>query len=145
MWGTIGCTMDMCVPADFVHACPPNMDPVAMAGPDQTVSPGDFVLLDGSASTDDDVIRCCALENDLIIRLGGEVRTFHWTQLAGIQVTLEGEDSVTPSFLAPDGPVELVFELTVTDDLGGSNTDQITIEVAIRDSSADAGRIESGG
>lgn len=127
-----GCTIEpLCEPADFLTACPANMDPVADAGPDQTVPPGDFVVLDGSASTDDDVITCCAEPDDLIIRMGGEVRTYRWEQVAGDPVNLEAPDSVSPSFTAPAAPGDRVFDLTVTDDRGGTNTDRVTISISV--------------
>ncbi|NOT02923.1 MAG: hypothetical protein HOP29_20175 [Phycisphaerales bacterium] len=138
------CTIEMCEPADFLNACPANIDPVANAGPDQAVAVGDFVLLDGSFSTDEDVITCCAEPNDLIIRMGGEVRTYRWVQTTGDAVDLEGPDSVTPSFTAPATPGERTFELTVTDDRGGTNTDQVTITIAAPDA-AGGGSAESGG
>src|SRR5688500_15235593 len=52
---------------------PPNQEPTANAGSDQTVNEGDAVSLDGSGSSDPD----------------GAVESYSWTQTAGTQVTLE--------------------------------------------------------
>lgn len=75
-------------------ACTP--DPIADGGPDQVVSAGSSVLLDGSASTGDGLQYC-------------------WTQTAGPDVGLPECDgsSATASFTAPAAPAELAFALTV--------------------------------
>jgi K319L-like, PKD domain len=73
--------------------------PVANAGPDQTVFPGDLVTLDGTASSDPD----------------GEALTYNWTAPAGI--TLSDPTSPTPTFTAPDVDADtaLTFTLEVCD------------------------------
>jgi hypothetical protein len=81
---------------------PPNQEPTANAGSDQTVNEGDTVSLDGSGSSDPD----------------GTVESYSWTQTAGTQVTLDDASSATPSFTAPDVGADgetLTLELTVTD------------------------------
>jgi len=58
--------------------------------------------------------------------------TYSWSQLSGSPVVLVGADTATPSFMAPTvgpGGQTLVFELMVTDGLGGSGTDQVQIVV----------------
>lgn len=101
--------------------------PIADAGPDQTVGDDETVLLDGSNSTDPD----------------GSITTYSWTQTSGPEVSLTGADTAEPSFVAPDVQADttLTFELTVTDNSGGTASD--TVDVLVQDSNisptADAG------
>jgi hypothetical protein len=95
---------------------PPNQEPTADAGADQTVNEGDSVSLDGSGSTDQD----------------GTIESYSWTQTAGTAATLSGADSATPSFTAPDVGADgdtLTFELTVDDGNGHTATDTVNIGV----------------
>jgi hypothetical protein len=94
---------------------------VAQAGPDQSVSAGQKVFLDGSAST--------------------FAQTFSWTSPAGI--TLVNPTSANPSFTAP-GPGVYVFTLTVTGP-GGPSTATVTITVnAAVNAVANAGTNQTG-
>ncbi len=82
-----------------------NLEPTAVAGPEQTVREGETVTLDGSASSDDD----------------GSISGYAWTQVSGPAVTLSGATLVQPTFTAPQvggAGAELVFSLQVTDDQG---------------------------
>jgi hypothetical protein len=102
----------------LLSGCPvpsQNHNPVANAGPDQTVNAGATVSLDGSASTDSD----------------GDTLTFQWVQTAGTSVTLSSADTVTPAFVAPSAAETLTFELTVTDGRGGSGTDSVNVTVSV--------------
>ena len=95
---------------------PPNQEPTANAGSDQTVNEGDTVSLDGSGSSDPD----------------GDTLTYAWTQTAGTQVTLDDASSATPSFTAPDVGADgetLTLELTVDDGNGHTATDAVAINV----------------
>ena len=92
-----------------------NEEPIADAGPDQSVDTLSQVNLDGSASSDP--------EGDIPL-------TYHWWQEWGTAVDLIGDDTATPSFIAPADPVTLVFYLVVTDSLGlASESDLVVIEV----------------
>ena len=79
-----------------------DQPPVSNAGPDQTVSPGDTVTLNGTGSSDPN----------------GEALTYMWTAPAGI--TLSDPTSPTPTFTAPDvtDPTDLTFSLDVCDEGG---------------------------
>jgi VCBS repeat-containing protein len=92
-----------------------NRPPVANAGPDQRVTSGNTVTLNGAASTDP--------ENRPL--------SFQWQQTAGPTVTLNGANTATPSFVAPNVTVmtRLVFALTVTDDLGATASDTVIVTV----------------
>ena len=99
----------------------PNAIPVANAGPDQTVTSGAIVTLDGTGSEDND----------------GTIASYAWLRTGGtgnVGVTLDGANTVLPSFtadiLAPGADsVTHIFTLTVIDDSGESTTDTVTITV----------------
>jgi hypothetical protein len=90
--------------------------PVANAGGSQMSNEAANVVLDGSASSDPD--------DDPI--------TFAWTQIGGPAVVLADANTPNPSFVAPfvsSTGAFLVFQLTVTDPYGGSDTDEVTVSV----------------
>ena len=94
---------------------PANAPPTADAGADRTVDELTLVVLSGSAQDRD-----------------GTIRTWQWTQISGPEVELENADTAEARFTAPDGPsgsAELAFRLTVTDDRGGSASDEVAIMV----------------
>ena len=94
----------------------PNRPPVADAGPDVSVRPGEGVELVGAASFDPD----------------GDALSFHWVQVAGPRVALEPSARVAnPAFEAPriDGRA-LVFELRVSDPLGHASVDTVVVSVS---------------
>ncbi len=93
-----------------------NAQPLAEAGPGQTVNEGATVLLDGSNSSDPD----------------DGIFAHQWTQLSGVAVTLSDPTSSQPTFTAPDvGPdgASLTFRLTVTDNGGLQATDTCIVNV----------------
>lgn len=93
-----------------------NHSPIADADLDLTVPSGGFVALIGTNSFDPD----------------GDLLAYAWTQTSGPTVTLNGDNTGSPWFIAPTvGPsgAVLTFELTVSDDFGGVDTDDVTINV----------------
>ena len=98
---------------------PPNADPVAEAGDPATWNSGVTVTLDGSDSSDS----------------GGSIATWAWTRSGGTMgltvADLTGEmPTFTADTLDPGAEdVEHTFTLTVTDDLGGTDTDTVTITI----------------
>lgn len=93
---------------------PRNRPPVASAGTDQWPAPGATVTLAGSGSDSD-----------------GRVDGYAWTQIAGPTVTLSGASSATATFTAPavTERTTLSFLLTVTDDEGATDSDEVSVWV----------------
>jgi len=87
-----------------------NQTPVANAGDDRTVTTGDSVTLNGSASYDPD----------------GDALYYFWSQVDGPDVSLADVSSANPSFVA-DEAGDYEFRLTVSDGLAGSAPDQVRI------------------
>ncbi len=95
-----------------VTTLPVNRTPVADAGPDQTVSVGAVVTLDGSGSYDPE----------------GDALAYLWRQTGGAPVTFTANVSVT-TFTAPASAGALTFTLTVTDTGGLTGADEVVITV----------------
>jgi PKD repeat protein len=100
-----------------------SMQPIANAGPDQSVEPGSTVTLDGTQSSDPD---------------GGAITSYSWG-LVGcpdgcanpIRVQ-PGPTDPRPTFTAPQTPGEYTFELVVVDDEGVSSApDTVVITVGV--------------
>ncbi len=106
---------------------PANQLPLADAGPDQTLAGGSSVTLDGSGSSDPE----------------GDPITYSWVQTGGPSVTLTSPNSVSPTFVAPQGTATtqvLTFQLTVNDPIGSGssgariappNLQQDTVQITI--------------
>jgi uncharacterized repeat protein (TIGR01451 family) len=91
--------------------------PVADAGEDQIVGPGELVTLDGSGSYDS----------------SGDSLTYGWGQTGGPAVALSDSTAVTPTFVAPlvSGPIS--FTLAVTNTSALTDTDSTVVTVASAD------------
>lgn len=96
-----------------------NSVPVANAGPDQSVTTGATVVLNGAGSYDSD----------------GTISSYSWAQTAGTAVTLTNATSANPSFTAPASASTLTFSLTVTDNDGATSTAD-TVSIAVTPASS---------
>jgi PKD repeat protein len=107
-----------------VQTPPANRPPVANAGPDQSVSPGTTVTLNGTGSSDPD----------------GQPITYLWSQMvsSGPAVTLSSTTSATPSFTT-SGDGTYTFMLTVTDSQGATASDTVVVRVVNQPPVANAG------
>lgn len=90
--------------------------PIANAGPDQSVSMGTLVTLDGTNST------------------GGSL-TYAWTKVAGPTVALGEANTAHPTFVAPNVPAAgatVTFQLIVCEGTSNNCSDPATVNVHIR-------------
>ncbi len=104
--------------------------PVARTGPEQTVSTGTVVTLDGSQSLDPQ----------------GTPLLFAWSQGEGPPVTLSDPTAIRPTFVAPavgEGTVRLTFTLRVTDAGGLTATAMTVVNVSRNTLMADAGAAQT--
>ena len=93
-----------------------DLQPVAVAGPDQTVDEGAAVALDGSASSDPN----------------GDPLSYQWEQIGGPTVALSDPTTAQPGFVAPSVPTggaTLTFRLTVSDGVHASDPDTVDITI----------------
>jgi hypothetical protein len=109
-----GCGGDASVAICFGSTafCTLAFNPVANAGPDQTVMSGSLVTLDGSASE-------------------GSISSYAWTQTSGPAVTLVNANQAVATFNAPfvASAVVLTFQLTVVDQSNQADTDTTSVTV----------------
>jgi hypothetical protein len=90
--------------------------PIANAGPNQAVSLGSLVTLEGTGSS---------------AQNGATIVSYQWIQTSGTPVALNGENTATPTFTAPTVATSLTFSLTVTDSTGAvSSPATVTITVS---------------
>lgn len=101
-------------PERILVSGPTNQAPTANAGPDQEVQELTTVQLVGSGSDTD-----------------GTIESYAWTQIAGPVASLANANTAAASFAAPtvDSATALQFRLTVTDNLGGTGTDTVSVMV----------------
>jgi len=93
----------------FVEA---NLPPLVNAGEDQWVLTESQVTLSAAANDED-----------------GSVASYLWQQSSGTEVTLTNANSATSTFSAPSVEQTLVFTLSVTDNLGATSTDSVSVFV----------------
>lgn len=90
-----------------------NLAPTANAGPDQNVSGGTAVQLNGTGSSDPN----------------GTPLSYAWTQTGGASVTLSGAATANPTFTAPNVTGPLTFRLVVGDGSVTSPADTVVVNV----------------
>ena len=91
-----------------------NQQPVAAAGPDRSI-------LVNTAAT---------LRRHRKLRSGRvPIVSYAWTQTAGTPVVLTNADTASPGFTGGTAFLTLTFQLTVTDNLGTTASDTVTIIV----------------
>ena len=90
-----------------------NLPPLANAGSDQSVYEGHTAVLDGTSSADQD----------------GEITSYAWRLVSGATIDIPDLNQAQVTFTAPatNQAFENVYELTVTDELGDSSTDQVSV------------------
>jgi Secretion system C-terminal sorting domain/PKD domain len=128
---TVTVTVNAAVPPPPPPPPPPpaNQLPVANAGPDQSIQlPASSANLDGMASYDPD----------------GTIASYSWMQLSGpAGTTITNSNTATPAVSGLQAAT-YVFQLTVTDNQGATDTAQVTITVSaatpITPPVADAGK-----
>ena len=93
-----------------------NSAPTANAGADQEVEIGATITLDASASSDAD----------------GSIVSYHWRQIAGVDVSIDDSTSQVASFVVPESAIDsnLSFELIVIDDDDTYANDSLVIVVS---------------
>ncbi len=113
--------------ASLANENPANQAPKAKAGPDQHVSTGAAVKLNGFESSD-------SSEESFGLK-------YKWTQTGGPAVTLSGTTIPGPTFTAPAEPAALKFKLEVCDNGGASlcSSDEVSINAGNLPPTANAG------
>lgn len=89
-----------------------SMPPVASAGPDLTISKRTPISLQAT-----------------VLHSSGGVLTYQWQQSAGATVTLQGANTLFPSFTTPATAGDLVFSVTITDGALQSAPSSVTVHV----------------
>ena len=115
---------------DTVNVTTSNVAPVANAGPPQTVTVGQLVVLNGGGSSDAD----------------GDALTFAWsiiTRPAGSTAQLSNPTAVGPSF-TPDRDGDFVVQLIVNDGQQSSAPSTVTISTLNSTPVANAGTDQAG-
>jgi len=88
-----------------------NQQPIANISANLEVNGDELVTIDGSNSNDPD----------------GSIASYAWAQTSGTNVAITNANQAIASFTAPNVNAQLVFELTITDNEGATNTQSITV------------------
>ena len=94
-------------------------------GVDQCFGLGEVVSLVGSGSSDQD----------------GTITSYLWSQISGTSVALSSPSEATTTFTAPAAENILVFALSITDELGGTDSDTVSVLVQNTTTSVDQNTI----
>jgi uncharacterized protein YkwD len=107
---------------------PPNQAPTANAGANQTVEQGDTVTLSGGGSDPD-----------------GSIVGWSWQRISGPAVSITNASSPVATFTAPNTAGEIRLRLTVTDDDGATDSDDmiVTVEEASEPDNTTGGTLQS--
>jgi Secretion system C-terminal sorting domain/PKD domain len=93
---------------------PPNVPPIANAGPDQTITvPASSVILNGSASYDPD----------------GTIVSYSWVLVSGLGSVIISNSNQVIAGISGLTPGSYTFQLTVTDNSGATSNDSVTVTV----------------
>jgi predicted MPP superfamily phosphohydrolase len=116
-------------PPEMSNSANDNARPKADAGRNKVVREGSLVTLDASRSYDKN----------------GRIISHAWKQLSGPSVNLEHPDTAKTSFVAPDveQDTSIEFELTVTNEIGVSNSDVVSIRILGIPSNSDESKTDS--
>ena len=90
-----------------------NINPNADAGPDREVGFSELVTLDGTGSSDPD----------------GTIESYQWSQISGTAVSLSTPDQPTTTLTSPAEDNILVFVMSIVDELGGVDSDTVSVLV----------------
>ena len=90
-----------------------NISPLADAGTNQSVGFNQVVTLDGSGSSDPD----------------GTIESYLWSQISGTNAALGTPNEAITTLTSPAEENILVFSLSITDELGGTDRDTISVLV----------------
>jgi K319-like protein/PKD domain-containing protein len=93
-----------------------NTAPIAHAGGDRTVTEGSSVTLDANLSSDND----------------GTIVGYLWTQISGLSdIVINNANQATATIVAPQVDLEssFIFQVTVTDDDGATDSNSVIITV----------------
>lgn len=108
------CTTDTCGAGllDAEGATLRATAPAVLVAPVGNAAPGSVVTLDGRSS---------------VALAGAAITGYAWSQVSGPAVTLQNRDSALASAALPGSAGTFVFRLAVTDDLGRTGEDTVTV------------------
>jgi serine protease len=120
------CTAQTCGPGllDAEQAVRAALAPAVVIAPVATVVPGATVVLDGRASVAVD---------------GATITGYAWQQLQGPSVPLDGAPTALASVTLSPNAATYVFELTVTDSMGRTGRDQVSVQAAAPEAASGGG------